>query len=107
MTTAPPIQAPPAPQPPRQDVRPQPRHGDADRLAADSQPQRRPPGDWPSIGSVPVSVLVPVKNEEANIVECLRHLMWAGEVTVIDSQSKDRTIPLAQAMGADVYQFYF
>jgi glycosyltransferase involved in cell wall biosynthesis len=89
------------------DARPDPRHPDADRLALQIDPHRLPPGDWPAPGSVPVSILVPVKNEESNIVECLRHLLWASEITVIDSQSKDKTIALAQAMGADVYQFYF
>ncbi|MBX3378034.1 MAG: glycosyltransferase family 2 protein [Phycisphaeraceae bacterium] len=85
---------------------PEPRHADADRLMGEVDATRLPPGRWPAARSVPVSVLVPVKNEEANIVECLRHLQWAGEVTVIDSQSKDRTVALSQAMGADVYQFY-
>lgn len=62
---------------------------------------------WPAKGSVPVSVLVPVKNEGGNIVECLRHLQWAAQIAVIDSQSEDGTIGLAQAMGAEVYQFEF
>jgi glycosyltransferase involved in cell wall biosynthesis len=56
---------------------------------------------------VPVSVLVPVKNEEKNIVTCLRHVAWATELIVVDSQSTDKTIPLSQAMGADVYQFEY
>src|SRR5438552_14330621 len=66
-----------------------------------------PPGDWPATGSVPVSVLVPAKNEEANIVACLRYVLWAKQVVVVDSQSTDRTVPLAQAMGAEVYQFRY
>jgi glycosyltransferase involved in cell wall biosynthesis len=56
---------------------------------------------------VPLSVLVPVKNEQANLVECLRRLSWAGQVVVVDSQSTDETVPLAQALGAEVYQFYY
>ncbi|MFN0131723.1 MAG: glycosyltransferase family 2 protein [Phycisphaerales bacterium] len=96
----------PDPAPTTLSARPEPRHADADRLALERDSGRLPPGQWPAIGSVPVSVLVPVKNEEANIVECLRHMLWASELTIIDSQSKDKTIPLAQAMGADVYQFY-
>ncbi len=66
-----------------------------------------PPGKWPARGSVPVSVLIPVKNEQRNIVECIRHCMWANEVVVVDSQSTDLTIPMAQALGADVYQFHY
>lgn len=71
------------------------------------EPDRLPPGDWPARGSVPVSVLIPVKNEQRNIVECIRHVAWANEIAVIDSQSDDDTIPLAQAMDADVYQFHY
>jgi glycosyltransferase involved in cell wall biosynthesis len=91
----------------RREARPEPRHAEADYRMKEVEPDRPPPGQWPAIGSVPVSVLVPVKNEQANIVECLRHLRWCSEVVVVDSQSKDRTIQLSQAMGADVYQFRF
>jgi glycosyltransferase involved in cell wall biosynthesis len=66
-----------------------------------------PPGDWPAAASVPVAVLVPVKNEEANVIACLRHVQWAQQIVVVDSQSTDRTVPLAQAMGAEVYQFRY
>lgn len=92
--------------PPIQYAQPMPRHPDADKLASELQPDRRPSGMWPALHSVPVSVLVPVKNEASNIVECLRHLNWANHLVVVDSQSTDQTVPLAQAMGADVYQFY-
>lgn len=84
-----------------------PRHILADELREQLTPDRFPPGSWPAKGSVPVSVLIPVKNEQHNIIGCLRHLQWADELVVIDSQSVDRTIPLSQAMGADVYQFYY
>lgn len=77
----------------------------ADGLVSEVEPGRMAGGNWPARGSVPVSVLVPVKNEERNIVECLRRLSWAEQVCVIDSQSSDRTIALSQAMGAEVYQF--
>jgi glycosyltransferase involved in cell wall biosynthesis len=66
-----------------------------------------PPGDWPAVGSVPVSVLVPAKNEEANIVACLRHVLWAKQLVVVDSQSTDRTVSLAEATGAEVHQFHY
>jgi len=66
-----------------------------------------PPGDWPAVGSVPVAVLVPVKNEETNIVACLRHVLWARQLVVVDSHSTDRTVPLAQAIGAEVYLFQY
>src|SRR5579884_1688457 len=54
-----------------------------------------------------VSVLVPVKNEEANISACLESLRWADEIFVVDSQSSDETARLAEAFGAQVVQFYY
>lgn len=75
--------------------------------SAPLDPDRRPPGDWPAIASVPVSVLVPVKNEQANIVECLRALRFAEQVVVVDSQSTDRTVDYAEAMGAQTTQFHY
>jgi glycosyltransferase involved in cell wall biosynthesis len=66
-----------------------------------------PPGDWPAVGSVPVAVLVPAKNEEANIVVCLRHVRWAQQLVVVDSQSTDQTVPLAESLGAEVHQFRY
>jgi glycosyltransferase involved in cell wall biosynthesis len=66
-----------------------------------------PPGDWPAVGSVPLSVLVPVKNEQANIVECLRRLLWAEQIAVVDSQSTDASAALAETMGAEVHQFHY
>ncbi len=56
---------------------------------------------------VPVSVLIPVKNEEANLPRCLDALRWADEVFVVDSQSTDRTVEIAEARGARVVQFHF
>lgn len=84
-----------------------PRHADADRLRLELNPTQMPPGDFPPVGSVKVSILVPVKNEQRNIVECLRRCQWATELVVVDSSSTDQTIALSQAMGADVYQFKY
>jgi glycosyltransferase involved in cell wall biosynthesis len=55
----------------------------------------------------PVSVIVPAKNEEANLGPCLRNLEWADEIFVVDSQSTDDTARIAEKMGAKVVQFYF
>jgi len=49
-----------------------------------------------------VSVLVLTRNEEANIAECLESLRWAAEVLVVDSMSTDRTVEIAEALGAKV-----
>jgi glycosyltransferase involved in cell wall biosynthesis len=56
---------------------------------------------------VPVSVIVPVKNEAENLKRCLPALAWADEVFVVDSQSSDETIRVAEAHGARVVQFFF
>ncbi len=60
---------------------------------------------FPAERSVPVSVVVPVKNESANIRDCLEHLRWAREVFVVDSASTDDTCDIATSMGAAVVQF--
>jgi glycosyltransferase involved in cell wall biosynthesis len=57
--------------------------------------------------SVPVSFLVPVKNEAANLSRCLASIAWADEVWVVDSQSTDGTVPIAIAAGAHVVQFRY
>jgi glycosyltransferase involved in cell wall biosynthesis len=56
---------------------------------------------------VPVSVLVPAKNEEQNLPACLASLDCAAEVFVVDSQSEDRTQDIAHSAGAQVIQFEF
>ena len=38
---------------------------------------------------VPVSVLIPIKNEAANLPRCLQSVSWADEIIVVDSQSTD------------------
>lgn len=56
---------------------------------------------------VPVSVLIPAKNEEENLPACLASLAPADEIFVVDSQSCDRSLAIAQAAGAQVVQFHF
>jgi glycosyltransferase involved in cell wall biosynthesis len=56
---------------------------------------------------VPVSVIVPVKNEAENLRRCLPALAWADEVIVVDSQSTDETAEVAEEHGATVTQFHF
>lgn len=53
---------------------------------------------------VPVSVVIPVRNEAIQIGECLRHLAWADEVIVADAGSTDQTVVLARAAGARVLE---
>jgi glycosyltransferase involved in cell wall biosynthesis len=56
---------------------------------------------------LPVSVIIPVLNEEKNLPDCLASVAWADEVFVVDSRSTDRTCPLAEELGARVVQFQF
>jgi len=86
---------------------PEPIHAETASYITQLKPHVNIPGTWPGYRTVPISILVPVKNEERNIVECLRRCNWATEIVVIDSRSMDKTIPLAQAMGAKVYQFNY
>ena len=55
----------------------------------------------------PVSVLVLTRNEEVNIVACLESVGWASEVLVVDSFSTDRTVELAESLGATVCRHAF
>src|ERR1700676_5278552 len=56
---------------------------------------------------LPVSVIVPVRNEARNLPSCLESLKSVGEVYVIDSQSTDDTVAIAQSRGAKVVQFHY
>lgn len=58
-----------------------------------------------NVACLPVSVVVPVKNEEANLARCLDRLGRFSEIIVIDSGSTDRTLEIATASGARVVQF--
>jgi glycosyltransferase involved in cell wall biosynthesis len=56
---------------------------------------------------LPVSVLIPAKNEQANLPACLASVERADEVLIVDSQSSDKSVEIAQSYGANVVQFYF
>ncbi|MGQ0633598.1 MAG: glycosyltransferase family 2 protein [Planctomycetaceae bacterium] len=59
-------------------------------------------------GKVPLSVLIPVRNEARNLGRCLAPLAgWADEIIVVDSNSTDDTVALAEAAGARVLQFRY
>ena len=54
---------------------------------------------------MPLSVLIPVKNEAANLRDCLASVSFAQEIVVVDSGSTDGTQAIAEAAGARVVQF--
>jgi len=56
---------------------------------------------------LPVSVIIPVRNEAKNLRRCLEALGDAGEVIVVDSQSTDATVEIAREFGAQVVQFHY
>ncbi len=56
---------------------------------------------------VPVSVIVPIRNEAANLPRCLGSVPWADEIFIVDSHSTDGSIEIAEKNGAKVVQFDF
>jgi glycosyltransferase involved in cell wall biosynthesis len=54
---------------------------------------------------LPVTVIVAARNEARNLPRCLASLRDVAEVYVIDSQSTDATVRIAQSYGAHVVQF--
>jgi glycosyltransferase involved in cell wall biosynthesis len=56
---------------------------------------------------VPLSVMVPIRNEAGNLPRCLESVAWAAEVVVVDSKSTDGSQRIAEEFGAQVVQFHF
>ena len=50
-----------------------------------------------------LSVIVIVKNEEANLRVCLNSVRWADEIIVLDSGSTDNTLAVAREFTDKVY----
>lgn len=53
----------------------------------------------------PISVLIPARNEAANLAACLASVAWCDDVVVVDSGSTDGTADIARAAGARVIDF--
>jgi len=49
-----------------------------------------------------ITAIVLTHNEERNIVDCLESIKWCDQIIVIDDNSKDRTVDLAERENADV-----
>ncbi|VGO14814.1 hypothetical protein PDESU_03383 [Pontiella desulfatans] len=54
-----------------------------------------------------VSVLILTKNEETNIERCIDSVSWSDDIVVYDSLSDDRTVELAEKLGARVVKRKF
>lgn len=51
-----------------------------------------------------LTAIILAKNEEKNIGPCIRSMLFAGEVLVIDDGSTDHTVELAKSLGARVVE---
>jgi glycosyltransferase involved in cell wall biosynthesis len=54
-----------------------------------------------------VSILILTKDEEINIERCIQSVSWSDDIVVFDSFSTDRTVELAEKLGARVIQRKF
>ncbi len=54
-----------------------------------------------------LSVLILTLNEECNLADCIRSVSEADDIVVLDSFSSDRTVAIAEEMGARVVQRQF
>ncbi|MFM2267136.1 MAG: hypothetical protein RL757_577 [Bacteroidota bacterium] len=55
---------------------------------------------------IPISILIPTKNEAKNIGACLDAIAnWADEIVLVDSKSTDQTRKIAESYGATVIEF--
>ena len=50
----------------------------------------------------PLSVVILTKNEASRIRACIESVRWAGEVLVVDDESTDETVRIAESLGARV-----
>ena len=51
-----------------------------------------------------ISAIIICKNEEKNIEECLKSVVWCDEIIVIDSYSTDRTLAAAEKYTDKIFQ---
>src|SRR5688572_22993760 len=51
-----------------------------------------------------ISAIVITKNEEKNIKECLESISWCDEIIIVDDNSTDRTIAIAERTKAKVFK---
>ena len=59
------------------------------------------------MSGIPVTVIIPVKDEERNLEKCLGLLSDFCQIIVVDSQSTDDTVQIARSFGAEVQQFHW
>jgi len=55
-------------------------------------------------GRLSLSVVITTYNEEVNIADCLRSVLWADEILVVDSFSSDRTLEFARQFPVQILE---
>lgn len=50
-----------------------------------------------------LSAVILTKNEEKNIADCIKSLSWCDEIVIIDDNSSDKTVRIAQDKGVKTY----
>ena len=56
---------------------------------------------------IPVTVVIPTRNEARHLSRCLEAARLCAEIYVVDSQSTDETVEIARTLGAKVVQFHY
>ena len=54
------------------------------------------------MSKAPLTVVILAKNESGRIADCIRSVAWADDILVIDDESTDNTVALAESLGARV-----
>jgi len=57
------------------------------------------------MSEIPVSIIIPVKNEEISLCDCLKRVTLFNQVIVIDSSSTDKTPEIAKQFRVEYYNF--
>jgi glycosyltransferase involved in cell wall biosynthesis len=52
---------------------------------------------------LPISVIIIAGNEESNIEDCLKSVVWSNDIVVVNSLSKDKTVEIAKNYTTRVY----
>ncbi len=54
-----------------------------------------------------ITALIPCYNEEANIEDCLKSVLWSDEILVVDSFSTDRTLEIARQFDVRILEHVY
>ena len=53
-------------------------------------------------GAPTIGAIIHTRNEERNVADAVRSVSWVDHVLVVDMESEDRTVEIAEALGAEV-----